>query len=537
MRVLAPVVLLALTTSACQQTDAVDVAYATKPRADVQLKQAAATLTHTSNTNWTLDKVGSLGTSTVSWQATATQGATTSGLLIFNGIFRVENKGTGGATIGNIVVNLQKKVGSSWVTISSDIADGTQDDNATTANIAAKSCSDHASTITENSASGSLLFTDATTNSAFALVPQVTIPAKTTQKLRFSASFDNNILGLAAGAQVRAEIIVSFGNAKAGGASTANVDINGNGIIDGDEAWIRSVTGRIVTTVPAQQPSNSAVTLTDAVEDITTTGTVTFSNPQITINGLQAFVVVDYNGGTQGGTITNCAHLTGSGAKTMVLGDEFNNLAAVDLTACSTITVGPHTCAPGAPGCGWEDGDMVTYNQESWGTLGTTAAILLVDRFFAVYANGVEIGISGVGGNSAIFNTPEAVIDYQPTSGSPGPLDNDLQDPTSTSAGAFGGHVLALQLDVDFSDANHLSGSATLKFGDLRVCGLTTTPTFNNRTVRQALADLNGALGDEVGTHDFDALSQLAFDLTQSFESGSVSLFAQQHLFNAQSCP
>jgi hypothetical protein len=537
MRVLLPVLCIALL-AGCQEEDAAEAAYKKSPRADVRLKKAGATLTQTSNTEWSLDKVGSLGGASITWQATATQGATTSGLLILNGVFTVENKGNAGAPIGNIVVNIQKRVGWKWVTVSSDIADATQDDAATTANVAAKNCSDQTSTFTENSASGSLLFTDAKTNSAFALVPQVTLAPKTTKKLRFTATFDNNILDLPTYSLVRAEILVSFGNAKSGGASAHKIDINGNGIIDADERWIRTVDERIITWVPPQKPSNSTVTLTDTPSDITTTGTVTFTNPVIVINGLQALVTVNYNGGASGGTITNCAHLTGSGSSATCLDDDFNNVTAIDLTSCSTITVGPHTCAPGAPGCGWEDGDMVTYNQDSWGTLGTTASNLLANEFFAVYPNGVEIGIIGAGGNSAIFNTPEAVLDYQPTSGSPGPLDNDLQDPTSTSAGAFGGHVLALQLDVDFYDANKLSGTASLEFGDLRVCALTgATATFNGQTVRQVLAGLNLALGDEVNPYDFEALSTLAQDLSQSFEGGAVSVFAQQHVFNATTCP
>ena len=93
------------------------------PTANMQLKQAAATLTNTSATEWTLTKTGSLGGATVTWQAVATEGATTNGLLIINGFFRVENKGNAGATIGNIVVNLQTKSGNKWVTRSSNVAD------------------------------------------------------------------------------------------------------------------------------------------------------------------------------------------------------------------------------------------------------------------------------------------------------------------------------------------------------------------------------------------------------------------------------
>ncbi len=511
-------------------------------RADVQLKSADATLTQTSSTEWTLAKTGSVtGSSTVTWQATATEGATTSGLLIFNGIFRVENKGTAGATIGNIVVNLQtKNAANKWVTRSSVIADGTQDDAATTANVASKASSEGKSTFTENSASGSLLFTDATTNSAFALVPQVTIAPKTVQKLLFSATYNNNILMIPTGTQVRAEIIVSFGNAKPNGNSTANVDINGNGIIDADEAWIQSVDGRVTAIVPAQLPSNSNPVLTDTPEDITTTGTVTFTNPVITITGHTAIVTVNYNGGASGGTITNCAHLTDEGQTTQVVDQNFTNLNAIDLTACSTIVVGPHACSPGAPGCGWEDGDMVTYSQDSWGgdPSMSTAAALLVNRFDFVYPSGaVEVGISGMAGFSMVFTSASAILNYQPASGGNAPLNSDLLDPTSSSSGAFGGYVLALQLNVDFSDSGDISGTAPLRFGDLRLCGLTVTPSYNGMTVREFLAAANQALGGGPAAHLIDDIATLANNLSLAFESGSASLFAQDHLFSSASCP
>jgi hypothetical protein len=198
----------------------------------------------------------------------------------------------------------------------------------------------------------------------------------------------------------------------------------------------------------------------------------------------------------------------------------------------------PPPCAPGAPGCGWEDGDMVTYNQDNWGTISTNASILMTNNFDAVYPNGVEIGINGAAGNSAIFTSPDAVLAYQPASGPPAPLDNDLVDPTSTSSGVFGGFVLALKFDVDFSDSGALHGSATmLHFGDLRVCRLTDTTAFNGQTVRQVLDAMNVALGGGPTAYTYDQLAALADNLTQSFESGAASLFAQQHLFNATTCP
>jgi len=249
-------------------------------KADLSLRNSSARLTLTSDTEWTLEKTGSLSGSLVSWIITAIEGTTVAGHLVVNGQMTVTNSGSGPATVGNIVVNLQTKSGNQWATRSSDIADATSGDAATTANIHKAASSENLASFTENGASGSLNFMDATNNTIFSLVPQVMIGAGQTRALLFSAEFDNNnaALQLTAGNQIRAEIIVSFGNAIANGNSTANVDINGNGAIDGDEARVRSVPSRLTMTVPAPVNGNGTVSLTDTIDDITATGDVTFTN-------------------------------------------------------------------------------------------------------------------------------------------------------------------------------------------------------------------------------------------------------------------
>ncbi len=55
------------------------------------------------------------------------------------------------------------------------------------------------------------------------------------------------------------------------------------------------------------------------------------------------------------------------------------------------------TCSPGAPGCGWQAGDMVSYSQDSWGgdLAMNTAAGILAAYFNTIYGGGVEVGTSG----------------------------------------------------------------------------------------------------------------------------------------------
>jgi hypothetical protein len=343
-------------------------------------------------------------------------------------------------------------------------------------------------------------------------------------------------LALAPGTQTRAEVIVSFGNASNHGASQPNVDINGNGIIDPEEARVRSVPARLTLTVPQQTPSNSTATLTDTLADITKTGTVTFNNAHFNLGPMGGTVTVHYDGGTSGGTITNCAHLKSSQQQTSCGGHNFP-IPGVDLTDCDTQVIGPHACTPGAPGCGWEMGDVVTYPQEDWGDGTQAGGALLFAQFDTVYPTSVvEVGISGTAGFSMRFTDALSVINYLPAIGLPNALTADLVDPTSSSAGSFGGNVLALRLNVDFSDQDLLGGSSNVAFGDVLLCGFPALPGLNGMTVRGFLATANTLLGGGTAPFSIDDLDPIAAALDGAFANGTVSTFAQDHLFTG-SCP
>jgi hypothetical protein len=189
----------------------------------------------------------------------------------------------------------------------------------------------------------------------------------------------------------------------------------------------------------------------------------------------------------------------------------------------------------------WSVDDYVTYSQDGWGTLGTAATPVLEANFFTVYiGGGVEIGIPGSPGFSMFFASPEAVEDYLPTNGTPSPLDADLLDPTSTSSGLFGGTVLALQLDVDFSDAGYLASQPGAAFGDLVLFDMNAVQVAGNLTidfsvfegwsVRQLLAGMNAQIGGGPELHNIDDVWNLPYLLGLAFEDGAPSAFAQGHL-------
>src|SRR5262249_48908460 len=131
------------------------------------------------------------------------------------------------------------------------------------------------------------------------------------------------------------------------------------------------------------------------------------------------------------------------------------------------------------------------YTQGGWGAKpkGGNPAQLLQDNFGAVYPAGVEVGIPGGSGFSMLFTSSTAVGAYLPAGGTPGSLTSDLLNPTSSSSGVFGGQVLALQINVDFSTA----GILTAGLGSLTICN--TGTSLDGQTIAQVLAAANVALG------------------------------------------
>ena len=531
--------------------------------ADVFLTHANADLLQTSNTSWTLSKTGSVDTSndTVTWTITTTRGVTVGGNLVVDGDLNLTNIGNGPASLGNIVVNLQVRGShhhhdgdgdddrdgrdgdrdNDWQTVASDVANATDDVNATSANVVANENSEHQGVFTVGPASGKLFFLDRKTNSVFSLVPEVSLPKFSTTPLLFSATFNNNVLGLQLGAEVRLEVIVSFGNHPIGGQGTGtNIDINGNGVIDPDEHRVRSVSNLFDRLVPQTLAANSSLMTMDAIADISTTGTVTFSNASIDL--ATGIVTANFNPGPDGGSITNCAHATGNGVADAVGSMILTIVPGLDLTACDTETIHQVACTPGAPGCGWHDNDLITFSQVAWGNTPApnTIAQTLVDNFDAVFApenDLMEIGIPGTAGFSIIFDEASALTTYLPAQGTAGVLTADLLDPASSAAGVFGGEVATMRLNIAFGDAGVIKGTTGLLLGDLHVCALTGTQApLNNLTVRQIQDQANSLLGGGPASVSVTDMFTVTNEIDMSFNGGPVSTFAQQSLVNGP-CP
>jgi hypothetical protein len=188
-------------------------------------------------------------------------------------------------------------------------------------------------------------------------------------------------------------------------------------------------------------------------------------------------------------------------------------------------------CAVSASADVWQVGDETTYNQGVWGAPpNNVGAELLTAEFDTVYASGLIVGSAS--DFTMVFTDSAAVDAYLPEPGAYAPLDSSVLNPRgdSTSSGAFGGDVLSLELNVDFSDAGFLPATSGIPFGNLLLEGFSTLPQLNGLTVRQFLGDMNTLLGGGSSIVSIDDLGTTVNDLNSSFSFGMPSQFAQEHL-------
>jgi CSLREA domain-containing protein len=183
------------------------------------------------------------------------------------------------------------------------------------------------------------------------------------------------------------------------------------------------------------------------------------------------------------------------------------------------------SCTPGAPDCGWQTGDLVTWNQSAYGDGTTTAGSLLAATFDTVYISDLVIGDT----ITAHFTSAGAVYNFLPQGGASGPLSQNVSNPTITPAGEFAGHMVALTINIDFSNAGQLP--STMPLEGLYICGYDDVLAVNGMTIGQFFDLANFILGGGAGAPiDAELASLVAFQLNNAFLAGNPSTFAQNNL-------
>jgi hypothetical protein len=182
----------------------------------------------------------------------------------------------------------------------------------------------------------------------------------------------------------------------------------------------------------------------------------------------------------------------------------------------------------------WTTGSFTTYSQSDWHTGFST---LLDDHYNAVYqSTGGAFVIGDLSNYTLQFDSGEAISDYLPQSGAPAALNGTIFDPTDSASGSFGGDVAALKVNVDFADAGFLTANSGLKFGDLKICSLTSDTDLNGKTIRQFLSTANTALGADAHLDSIADLDSVTSQVTASFASTTPTDWAQAHL-QPGTCP
>lgn len=181
---------------------------------------------------------------------------------------------------------------------------------------------------------------------------------------------------------------------------------------------------------------------------------------------------------------------------------------------------------------GWEGGDLTTYSQEDYGygTVSTPPASLVAAHFSTFYGNDLIIG----GTLTARFESAFDVGRYLPQVGGVSIFTKNTLNATDTSAGEFGGQLVALTLNMDFSGAGILPSVTPL--GGLFICGYPVT-AFNGMTVASFYAAANSLIGGTLGgpftTSEGNALAEA---INLAFRNSGTSAFAQESLF-VGGCP
>ena len=113
----------------------------------------------------------------------------------------------------------------------------------------------------------------------------------------------------------------------------------------------------------------------------------------------------------------------------------------------------------------------------------------------------------------------------------------DISNPTTSQAGALGGELAGLKLNVDFSHTGYTIGTSGVELGNLTLCGFTgTEAAVNGADINELLGLANTALGGGPTPLGYSELSGLIAQLNVAFGGGSVGQFARDHVA-VGSCP
>ncbi len=170
-------------------------------------------------------------------------------------------------------------------------------------------------------------------------------------------------------------------------------------------------------------------------------------------------------------------------------------------------------CRPPTGECDLKN--FVTYTQGGWGSPDNSVPGNIRKTYFSqVFPSGLVVG----GNKTITFTSASKVRDFLPQGGTAGTLTQNYTNPSTTSAGVFAGQVVALKLNVSFSDAGVL-GASGAKLGELVV----TQGLLVGKTVYEVLNIANVALGGGTTPYTISQLNEVVTKINENFDDGKVN--------------
>lgn len=268
-------------------------------------------------------------------------------------------------------------------------------------------------------------------------------------------------------------------------------DSDGDGVQDGGELGLQGVTVQL-------KNSSGVVIATD----------ITDSSGEYEFTGLAA--------GTYTVVISAPSGYTPSpsnvGSNDSIDSDGSPEMVTLATNSSSNLTIDfgfvpPEVCAK----------SLLTYTQGGWGSTprGNNPGAFLTKNFSSVY----PYGFVGIGSTSRylVFTSAAAVSNFLPQGGTPGVLTGSATNPSSSKAGVLAGQVLALQLNVDFSNSGRTSaGLGAKKAGSGPLAG---------KTVKEILALGNSVIsgGALPSGLTLSKLNEVLTAINENYDNGNTN--------------
>ena len=174
-------------------------------------------------------------------------------------------------------------------------------------------------------------------------------------------------------------------------------------------------------------------------------------------------------------------------------------------------------------------GEFRTQSQGGWGTVchGWNPGCYRDEWFDTAFPEGLTIGCDA--GYTMTFRTiiedditgSEAVAQFIPSGGKPGPLQQDYENPTGkTEAGVLASQVLALALNLGFDAVDPNFGSSDDMLADQVICG--TGTAFDDWTVQALFDEANLVLGGCPSTYAPGQIVEALTIVNENYVDGEV---------------